>query len=417
MPEFDLLFRLAVALAIGFLLGLERGWRERAERPGGRTAGVRTFSLLGLLGGIAAVLAQALGAVVFGLALLVTGAAVGAFMYREAVNDHDFSATSLVAALLTFLLGALAAVGDVRAAGAAAVAATMLLAFKEPLHSWLARLTWPELSSGLVLATMTFILLPVLPDRAVDPWGVLNPYRLWLLTILIAGVSFIGYAAVKLAGPRRGPLLGALAGGSVSSTAATLTFARLMRKNAGALHTLAASIVAATAAMALRVTVVAGLIEARLLPVLAPPLLGAMLGGGLFAGWLLTRHARHESAAALVIENPFELAEVGKFTAILVAILLATHAARSALGAPGMFAIAALSGVVDVDAITLAATTMLRTDGVIRLPALVIVTAVAANILGKIVLTAWVGTAALAGHVLMGTLVMLGGGLLGYALT
>jgi len=403
MTDSDPLFRLAIALAIGFLLGLERGWRERDEPAGARAAGVRTFSLLGLLGGTTGMLATPLGASVFGATMLVTGAALTLFMYRQAAQARRLSVTSLVAALLAFLLGALAVIGDVQAAGAAAVAAAVLLAMREPLHHWLASVTWPELSSALVLATMTFILLPLLPDRAIDPWQVLNPYRLWVMTILIAVVSFVGYVAVRLAGPRHGTLLAAVAGGSVSSTAVTLTFADRVRDNPRSAHTLAAGIIAAGGTMMLRVIVVAGIFNPALLAFLAPPLAGALVAGGLFAWWSLARDNAAGGDSELEIGNPFELPEVLKFAALLVLIVLAAHGARRLLGETGMLGVAALSGIVDVDAITLTAATL---RGPAEFPTRVIFVAVAVNSLTKVALTAWAGNRQLAGLVLVGTSAM-----------
>jgi uncharacterized membrane protein (DUF4010 family) len=401
MTDLDLISRLAVSLAIGLLLGLERGWRDRLEPAGHRTAGVRTFSLLGLLGGVTATLTESLGAPVFGMVLLVTGAALGLFMFWQAVHEQDFSATSLIAALLTFVLGGLAAVGETHAAAASAVAATVLLAWKEPLHSWLSRLTWPELKSGLVLATMTFILLPLLPARTVDPWDAINPYQLWLMTILIAVVSFVGYAAITLAGPRHGPVLAAIAGGSVASTATTLTFARLAKSNPGRERLLAASIVLAGCTMMLRVMIVVGIINTRLLSIIGLPLALAATVGGLFAWWALPPQDSTE-AAGVRFENPFELAEVLKFGVLLAAILVATQVIRAAYGDVGMLGLAALSGIADADAITLATASLSKLEIQPETAGLVILTAVLANTLTKVVLATWAGGRKLGALVLVG---------------
>jgi uncharacterized membrane protein (DUF4010 family) len=167
----ELLARLAVALGIGLLAGLERGWKLRHEADRGRAAGFRTFALAGLAGGVAAALAAALDGLVFPAAFIGFAAVFGAFHWMEARADNDLSATSAVAGLATFLLGGLALAGDVRAAAAAAVAMTVLLALREPLHRWVASLRWEEIRAVLVLLAMTCLLLPVLPDRAIDPWG------------------------------------------------------------------------------------------------------------------------------------------------------------------------------------------------------------------------------------------------------
>ena len=223
----DLALRLGLALAIGFMIGLERGWQEREQEEGHRTAGLRTFSLIGLLGGVFGALSLGGDFTLLAAGFVTLGATLAFFMWREGQEHHDLSATSLVAALLTFILGAFAVLGDTAAAAGSGAAAVLLLANKQSLHGWLHRITWIELRSGLLLAAMTFIALPLPPNRAVDPWGALNPHELWLMTILIAGVSFAGYAAVKIVGPQRGTVLAAALGGLFASTAVTLSLARL----------------------------------------------------------------------------------------------------------------------------------------------------------------------------------------------
>ncbi|HXZ67223.1 MAG TPA: DUF4010 domain-containing protein, partial [Alphaproteobacteria bacterium] len=232
MPDaqtLSLISRLAVALAIGLLIGIERGWQEREMPEGGRTAGIRTYTLIGLLGGLGAALLPVAGPWPLASALLSVGAAVTWFKYRENIKDNDYSVTGVIAALVTFVLGALAVAGSEQAAISGGVAVTLFLAARTSLHTWLRELTWKELRSGLLLVAMTFLALPLLPDRAVDPWNAINPHQLWLLTIMIAAISGAGYVAIRAAGPTRGILFGALATGLVSSTSATLTSARRVR--------------------------------------------------------------------------------------------------------------------------------------------------------------------------------------------
>ena len=196
----DLATRLGLALALGFVIGLERGWKERDEGEGQRAAGIRTFSLIGLLGGLFGALSLGGDRILLSAGFIATSAAMAAFIWRETARDGVFGATTLVAALVTFALGALAVLGDMRIAAGAGVVTVALLAYKTALHGFLSRITAQELRSALLLAAMTFIALPLLPDRAIDPWGALNPHQLWLITILIAAVSFAGYVAVKLVG-------------------------------------------------------------------------------------------------------------------------------------------------------------------------------------------------------------------------
>jgi len=167
--------RLAVSLAIGLLIGLERGWRAREESEGERAAGLRTHALSGLLGGVAGLVATTAGPLTLGLAFAAFTAAIGAFHWLEARANQDFSVTGVVAGMLAFMLGAYAIVGDLQIAVGAGVATTILLALKRPLHGWLQRITWIEIRATLILLAMTFLFLPILPDRPVDPWDAINP--------------------------------------------------------------------------------------------------------------------------------------------------------------------------------------------------------------------------------------------------
>ena len=185
MDTRDLFERLGLALAIGLLIGLERGWRERDMGSGKRAAGIRTFALIGLLGGLWGAMTPTLGPVPMAAASLAFAVAFTLFEWRESVAQDDYSVTTTIAGFIVFALGAFAVLGNRAAAGAAAVAVVALLAARNSLHQFLKKLSWLELRSVVVLLTMTFVLLPVLPDRPIDPWDAINPYELWLLVVLI----------------------------------------------------------------------------------------------------------------------------------------------------------------------------------------------------------------------------------------
>lgn len=353
--DYDLVTRLGLALALGFVIGLERGWKERDEGEGKRAAGIRTFSLIGLLGGIFGVISEGGEHVLLAVGFVTTGAIMALFIWRENVREGDYSATTLVASLLTFMLGALAVLGDMSIAAGAGVATVGLLAYKTQLHGFLSRLTWTELRSGLLLAAMTFIALPLLPNRPLDPWGALNPHELWLITILIAAVSFVGYVAVKLVGPSRGLVAAAALGGLVSSTVVTLSLARLAKSNGGRHGLIAGGILASGGVMMARVLVLAGVINLSLALALALPLIAAALVQLLAAAVLIGRDSKsaEEGPDDLVHKNPFLLSEVLRFGAVLAVVMLAAGIARSVYGNSGLLAVAAISGLADVDALTL----------------------------------------------------------------
>ena len=275
----DLILRVGLALGIGLLIGLERGWRTREEKAGSRAAGIRTFAVSGLLGGVIGALGLALGGtgggLLVGLGFAGYSAVMAVFFREENRADKTFSATTLVAAMATFALGAYAVLGDTHVAAALAVAAAVILALREPIHGWVERITWPELRSGLVLLAMTFIALPIMPDRAIGPFDGVNPRQVWIIAIVLAAVSFVGYAAVKYFGAGRGILLAGAAGGLASSTAVTVMNARHAAAGEGAPRLLAAGVALASAIMFVRVAAIVIAINPSLLPWVTPPLIAA----------------------------------------------------------------------------------------------------------------------------------------------
>jgi uncharacterized membrane protein (DUF4010 family) len=357
----QLLYRLAVALGIGLLAGLERGWQTREAQPGSRAAGIRTFALYGLLGGLLAALGQATGtAEGAGLLLGVGFAAFAAVvaLFERAANRaaETYSATTFVAALLTFVLGAYAVLGDMRVAAAVAVAMTGILAARQQMHDWVERITWPELRSALVLLAMTLIILPLMPDTDIGPGGGVNPREVWLIAIILAGVSFIGYIAVKVFCTERGVLLAALAGGLVSSTAVTVTSARRAVAGEGTARLQVAGAAVASAVSFLRVLVVAAVIKHDLLPLLGPPLLAATAMACVYAGvtviWRVEKSdsRRHRPAE---FKNPFSLWPVVGFALFLAVVIVLGRMVGDAYGAQGALLGALGLGLADVDAVTI----------------------------------------------------------------
>jgi len=287
----DQISRMALALGIGLLMGLERGWRTREAAPGSRAAGIRTFAISGLLGGTFGAIAGApgtalstAGAILLAVGFATYAAVIAAFCYTENRADKTFSATTPIAAMLTFALGAYALIGSIWVATASGVAATAILAAREELHGWVAQITWPELRSGLVLLAMTCIALPVMPTDPVGPYGGVNPREVWIIAIVLACVSFLAYVAVKYFGAQGVLLAGAL-GGLVSSTAVTIDSARRAAAREGTPDLLTASVAIASAVMFLRVIVIVAALKPVLLGLIAPALTCASLLVGSFAAY------------------------------------------------------------------------------------------------------------------------------------
>jgi uncharacterized membrane protein (DUF4010 family) len=393
----ELLQRFSVALAIGLLIGLERGWQARGEAEGERAAGLRTHALSGLLGAVWGAVAERFGgegAIALGLAFVIFGAAIILFRLREIVHDETFGATTVVAAMLTFALGAYALLGDIEVAAAAGVAATCLLALKALLHAWVQRLTWPELRSAIVLLAMAFILPPLLPNRAIDPWRAVNPHEIWFFTVLIAAISFLGYVAVKAAGDKIGVAIAGLVGGLASSTAVTATMSHLARENPEQAPLLAAGALFSNAMMMARVLVVVALINFALAgPLLAPLGLAAaiLVGGGMV--FMFRSIAQTSGSRSIDLKNPLDLATVLKFGALLTVVMVIAKIATNISGDRGLYGLAALSGVADVDAITLSTTRLAREGLDAKVGATAIGIAVAVNTASKAALGWYVGGA------------------------
>ncbi|WP_435104435.1 MgtC/SapB family protein [Arhodomonas sp. AD133] len=402
---------LGLALAIGLLIGLERGWRQREQAEGSRLAGLRTFGLIGLMGGLVAILAREHGGWLLAVGLLALTAIVLYGYGQTARHRGDYGVTTEVAALVTFLLSALAASGYPAPAAAGAVVATGLLGLKDYLHGLLHRLDEMEMLGGLQLGLITLVVLPVLPNRGFGPWRVLNPHDLWLMVILISAIGFVGHFAVRLVGARRGLLMTGLFAGLASSTALTLALSRAGRGNAVLPGSLAAAVIIASTTMFPRVLVEVAVVNAGLLPRLWWPmsLLTAVGVAGALALWIYERGAEREGEAP-VFARPFELGTAVKFAAVLAVIMLLAEAARRQLGDSGVYAVAVLSGLTDVDAITLSLSNMARSELSGAVAARGIVLASVTNTAVKAGLVAGLAGAAMAWRVaaVLGPVVALG---------
>lgn len=374
--------RAGLAAAIGLLIGIERGWQSRAARDGTRVAGIRTFTLIGILGGICGFLTRG-AALATGLCFLAFAVPFGFLQWRRLRATQNFSATDLVAGLLTFLLGAYATAGSMTIAAASAVVTTAVLAERKILHGFLRHLRWEELRGALVLLVMTAVLLPLLPDRTVDPWYSINPHEIWLMTVLVGVVCYAGYAAMRLAGPNKGLLFGGIAGGLVTSTTVTWTFARMARRDPSLQPAVLAAVLMAWIVSLCRMTTLAVLVAPALFPVLAPAM-GAACGLLLLAAAVAFYCARRNPPHSLTLDDPLELSLLLRFCGLLAVIMLLTKLATARQG--GMLALGGLSGLLDVDPITLATARQTAHGTSLELARETILIAAAANGLSKAVL-------------------------------
>ena len=393
MSEAQLSFYyLGVALAIGLLIGIERGWQERDAGEGQRIAGVRTYGLIGLLGGVLAMLAEQRGTLLLGLAFIgLAGALAAIYVINQQQGDEDVGITSLVAGLLTFAFGALAATGKVALAAAGGVVTTLLLSYKPLLHSWVGGLEAGELQAAIKLLLISVVLLPILPNQGLGPWDALNPYAIWWMVVLIALISFAGYVAIKLAGARRGTVFTGLFGGLASSTAVTLHFSRICRRKATAAPMLATGILLACGTMFPRMLLVASVLNPALFMLLLLPavVMALTVYGAALAYW--RGSSGQDMDADALLKNPLELKTALGFGFLLALVMLLSRALRHSFGEGGVLALAAASGVADVDAITLSLARMTRDDLALPVAASGIVIAAAVNSLVKGGMAAFIG--------------------------
>ncbi len=341
---------LAIALALGLLVGVQRGWAHRDEAAGTRFAGVRTYGLLGLAGGVGGVLAGISGP--YGAGVMVATAALVLIGYwRTTQRGGPISGTASVAGLLTLASGFLAATGDTLVAVAIAVSMMLLLAMRSQLHGLVARLSEQEVLAVARFALIAAVILPLLPDREFGPLGAWNPRQLWMVVVLVSGFSFAGYVAARLLGPARGTIATAAAGSVVSSTAVTAVLANRLKdgqENEAVMH---AGVAAASAVMFGRVMALVALLAPFALghfAVLAAP--GLVASAVFAAGFLWHARSKHRGEASdMPVKNPFDIGPALLLMALVMATTLAARWVLSAYGNAGLATVLAVTGSVDVD--------------------------------------------------------------------
>ncbi len=387
MEHHSLFFRFGVALLIGLLVGLQREYSYDLDGgPENKSfAGVRTFALLGLLGCSAAFLAELFSdSWVFTAILFVIGGLI-TVAYFVTASAGRRGMTTEVAAVVTTVAGALCYWDQLAIAVAISVVMATLLSFKFELHGFAERLTREDIVAALKFALLAAIILPILPDQSFwpPPFDVLNPYRIGLMIVLISGISFLGYILFKLLGTRRGTTLTGLLGGLVSSTATTLSFSQRSRKNINLAKPFAMAIMIAWTVMFGRVLLEVWVVNRALLAEVWAPVALAGLAGLFYAAYLYL--APHEDDEEDVqITNPFELRPAITFGLLYGLILLIARAAQMYLGDTGVFISAFISGLADVDAITLSVAELSGSGDIsLQTAARAIVIAVMANTLVK----------------------------------
>jgi uncharacterized membrane protein (DUF4010 family) len=343
----DQALALVTALAVGLLIGIERGWKSRDAPKGTRVAGVRTFSLLGLASGVAGLIAHGGHSFAGGALVLASAAIVAAGYINGTRHDDGPDATSAVAAVTAIALGSLAGSGSPALAIAGAAVVTFILALREEAHGFINRLDAEDVKALARFSVIAAAVLPFLPDGDYGPYGAWNLQKLWLVVVAVTGLSFAGYVANRIFGARHGTIATAVIGGAYSSTAVTQALAQRLgsAKAAGAEQ---AGIALASAIMYLRVLLLVGVLATSVLPALLGIILPPMLLGILAGWWLYRRAPRTEGPAPP--GNPIALLPALGFVMFLALAAVAARWAEGRFGEEGMAVLILLMGSLDVDA-------------------------------------------------------------------
>ena len=362
MLDINLFYRLAAAIGIGLIIGLQREhtYSDQSDR---HPAGVRSFTLVGLAGAVTSMLSGLMGGpapfvtgfVVMGL-LLVASHISFAIAHRpqdgQPAVGSDGITTSL-AVLVVYLLGALSWYGRLLEACVGMVVLLLLLNAKKPLHDFANKISTEDIIATVKFAVITLMVLPFLPDRAFGPPGieVLNPHTIWLFVVFISGIGFVSYVLIKIIGPGKGIWLTGLFGGLASSTALTLNMAARSKENESYADDFTMSIVLSWAVMFARLYLICIFLEPKLAPVLAVPLLVPVIPTLGYALFLKIKAGREHTEKSSNFSNPFRLLPAIKFGLVFTAVMFIANAVRVYLGSGALLACSFLGGAAEMDAV------------------------------------------------------------------
>jgi len=343
----DTYLQLAVALGLGLLVGMQR---ERVDSP---VAGIRTFTLITLFGALAALLGQVFGGWVVAVGFVASALLViSGNLARTVKGEMSPGQTTEFTAMVMFGVGAWVVAGSMAQAVVVGGTVAVLLHMREPLHRMVDRIGEADLKAIMQFVVIALVILPVLPDRPFGPYGVLNPYQIWWMVVLIVGLSLGGYVAFKLFGAGAGTVLGGVLGGTISSTATTVSFARASKDDPESSRLAALVVMIASTVVFVRLLVEIGAVARGSFLALAPPL-AAMLGVMAVLSLVTWFSGRDHEAKPIEPGNPAELKGALIFGALYAAVLLAVAFAQDRFGTAGLYTVAAISGLTDMDAITL----------------------------------------------------------------
>ena len=367
----------------GAAVGVERERSGHVKGQENRFAGVRTFTLLGGLGGGAGWL-YAANLPWLGIVLLASGAMVALLAYAAGSREHDIDGTTEVAALVTLMAGAFAGMGQARLAGAIIAVTVLILAEKSRVHDLVDRMDEMAMRAAIRFTVMAVVILPMLPVGPYGPFGGFRPRELWMLVLFFSGLSFVGYIARMFVGARQGYLIAGLLGGIVSSTSVTLTFARASRTEDPLVGApLGYGVIGACTVMFVRIVAVTAVLSMplmlTLLPYIAAPFLVGLVGVAI--GW---RRPQEERREIQTHQNPLQFSSALQMAILFQVVMFAVDAVRAAWGDMGVIVSGALVGFADVDALLLSMAKNASTSGIAATSAIAVAAGILSNTLLKL---------------------------------
>lgn len=356
--EYEVLQILGISLGLGLLVGLQRQY-DKSE-----LAGIRTFPIVTLFGTLSGILAQEFGGWIVAAGLLsIAALTVTGNILKSKQPPFKVGLTTEVSMLFLYAVGAYLVLGNTSVAVAAGATVAVLLQLKTPLHRIISKFGEKDLRAIMQFVVISLVILPVLPDKAYGPYDVLNPHNIWLMVVLIVGISLLGYFAYKIFGPKAGTILGGVLGGLISSTATTVTYAR-RTKNTATNTTLAAIVIFIASAVAIvRIMAEVAIVAPSTLATVAPPLAALLLLMLLIGAvaYLFKKKGQNETDEIPEQQNPAQLKTALFFGAIYAGVVLATAFARDRFGEEGIYGVAIISGLADLNAITLSTARLMKT--------------------------------------------------------
>lgn len=348
-----------LALVLGFLIGLQREMHIIYSNKIRDFGGARTFSMIALFGYLSAWF-TAFFPYFFLIASVVMGILLIAAYVVNSVSISEKGATTEFAALVTFVIGGLLTVAPPIVAVFTAIIVLFILNIKESVQEYEQTITKKDLSAAILFMIMTFVILPILPDHPIDPMGLFNLYRIWFMVVLVAGISFFGYIAIRLLGSTRGIGIAGLFGGLVSSTAVAMSMARRVHDNGFLLKNLALGITLASSMMLIRAGLEMWVINPALTKTFLIPIVVGSIAGYLYIGYLYFTSKRENIPQNIEFKNPFDLKEALLMGVVFGATLALITLSNRTVGDMGVYAVALVSGLADVDAIILSLSSLAK---------------------------------------------------------